>query len=177
QKAIEKFGEDKWWQTPAGLIGTGAYKMTQRTPKASMDFEAVPNWWGGSTGSLKKVHVDIVTDLASAVQKYEAGGYDLVGMANQPLGAEDALRFKNDATKAKQLTLFPAARSTWIGYNERKGPRKRIQQGKEGRRAVRLAINRDQLVDVRGANGALCIKATGGRMAKGPTPHLEDRAA
>ena len=135
QKTIEAKGDDKWWQTPDGLVGTGAYKMTQRTAKASMDFEPVANWWGGSTGSLKKVHVDIVTDLSSAVQKYEAGGYDLVGMSNQPLGAEDVLRFKSDPTKAKQLSLYAAARATWIGFNELKGPFKGIQEGKEGRRA------------------------------------------
>jgi ABC-type oligopeptide transport system substrate-binding subunit len=176
QKAIEANGEDKWWQTPQGLIGSGPFKMTQRSAKASMDFEAVPNWWGGSTGAIKKVHVDIVTDLSSAVQKYEAGGYDLVGMANQPLGAPDALRFKNNPTKAKELSLFTAARTTWIGFNELKGPFKGVQDGKEGRRAFSLAVNRDQMVDVACAKGLLCVKATGGVIAKGLKGYLGDNA-
>ncbi|MGH7763689.1 MAG: peptide ABC transporter substrate-binding protein, partial [Candidatus Dormibacteraceae bacterium] len=35
-----------WWTNPATAIGTGAYKMTAYTPKQSIDFAAVPNWWG-----------------------------------------------------------------------------------------------------------------------------------
>ncbi len=42
QKVIEAPGVDpvNWWQTPANLVGTGAYKLTAYTPKQSMTFTA-----------------------------------------------------------------------------------------------------------------------------------------
>ena len=49
QKVITAAGDDKWNNSASTLIGSGPFKMTQRTPKASMDFEAVKNWWGGDT--------------------------------------------------------------------------------------------------------------------------------
>ena len=42
EKVIEAAGVDpvNWWQTPADLVGTGAYKLTAYTPKQSMTFSA-----------------------------------------------------------------------------------------------------------------------------------------
>src|ERR1700680_2613053 len=70
---------DNWWTNPATAIGTGPYKMTARVPKQSVDFAAVPNWWGSPKPTLKNVHVDILGNANSAITAYEQGSYDLYG--------------------------------------------------------------------------------------------------
>jgi oligopeptide transport system substrate-binding protein len=122
QKVIQAAGEDVWWTKPETYIGSGPFKMTARTPKASMEFAPVSGWWGGSTGALKKIRVEIGIDQSSAVKKFEAGGYSMVGPANNPISPDDILRYKSDPTKSKLLSIFPGARSTWMGFNFTKGP-------------------------------------------------------
>lgn len=175
QKAVEATGQtkDTWWQSPQFLVGSGPFKMTARTPKASMDFEPVANWWGGSTGNLKKVHVDIGVDLPSQVQKFEVGGYDLVGMANDPPAQTDILRYKNDPTKSALVHIFPASRTTWLGFNYITGPFAGAD-GKAGRDAFSKAIDRAQLADVACAHTITCVPATGGFISKGLHGYLGD---
>jgi oligopeptide transport system substrate-binding protein len=187
QKVITSAGEDTWWTKPDTLIGTGPFKMTARTPKASMEFAPVANWWGGSTGALKAIKVEIGVDSASAVKKFESGGYSLVGMANNPPSPDDILRYKSDPTKQKLLNIYPAARTTWLGFNFTKGPfaPKVVtpgqptsglgsDAGKDGRTAFTEAIDRDQMVDVACVKGATCTKATGGIISKGLKGYLGD---
>ena len=61
-KAAGKEDDQNWASDPATAIGTGPFKMTARTPKQSTDFAPVPNWWGGSTGAITKVHIEIIAD-------------------------------------------------------------------------------------------------------------------
>jgi len=189
QKAITAAGEDVWWTKPATAVGAGPFKMTERTAKASMAFQPVANWWGGSTGALKNIKVEIGVDQASSVKKYEAGGYDLVGMANNPPSPDDILRYKGDPTKAKEENIYPAARTTWVNFNftgnSPFAPKAGItpgqptaglgqDDGKKGRNAFSLALDRDALVDVACAKGATCTKATGGLIAKGLKGYVGD---
>jgi oligopeptide transport system substrate-binding protein len=182
RKVIEAKGEDKWWTTPDGLIGAGPYKMTERTPKASMAFEQVSNWWGGSDrqGKLKKVKVDFGVDQSSSVKKYESGGYDIVGFAGIFPDPEDILRYKNDPAKSKQLTNKPLARTTWVGFNFTKGPFQGTpggnDPGKQGRIALNKAIDRSQMADVACSKGILCTPATGGYIAKGLKGYVGDNS-
>jgi oligopeptide transport system substrate-binding protein len=189
QKVIQSAGEDTWWTKPETLIGAGPFKMTARSPKASLEFAPVSSWWGGSTGALKKVKVEIGVDQSSAVKKFEAGGYGVVGPANNPPGPDDVLRYKSDPTKSKLLTIYPSARTSWLGFNETKGPFAvkpggvtpgqptsglGSDAGKDGRDAFSKAIDRDQMVDVACVKGAICSKATGGVIAKGLKGYLGD---
>jgi len=176
QKVIQAKGEDTWWTTPDGLIGTGPFKMTQRTPKASMDFEPVSNWWSGSTGSLTKVHIEIVKDQSSQVKKYESGGFDDVGSAYNYPDIDDMLRYRSDPVRSKQLTVKPFARSFWIAFNFKNGPFAGIDDGKLGRQAFSLAIDRNQLVDIACGHGLQCDPATGGVITKGLKGYLGDGA-
>ena len=175
QKAITAGGgDDKWFTDPANLIGTGQFKMTARTPKQSIDFAPVSNWYGGSTGVLKKVHIEIVADQKAQLTKYESGNYSLIGFANQGLTPEDVIRYNSDPVLKKQLTLQPAARTTWIGFNMKTGPFAGIDAGKDGRVAFSMAVDRDQLVDIACSKGTTCVKATGGVITKGLQGYLGD---
>jgi oligopeptide transport system substrate-binding protein len=167
-------GDDKWFSNPANLIGTGQFKLTARTAKQSLDFEAVPNWWGGSTGTLKKVHIEIIADQKAQLTKYESGNFSMIGYASQSLTPEDLIRYNSDPQLKKELTLKPLARTDWIGFNLKTGPFAGIDAGKAGRHAFSTAIDRAQLIDIACSKGLACISATGGVIAKGLQGYLGD---
>ena len=187
QKVISAAGDEHWTETPETYIGSGPFKMTQRTAKQSMDFAPVSNWWGGDTGKLTKVHIDIGVDPSSSVQKFESGGYELVGMANQAPGPDDVLRYKNDPTKSKLLNIYPGARTTAVGFNFVTGPfaskpgatpgddtTNPNDPGLAGRQAFSLAIDRNQLADIACAHAITCQPAFGGPITKGMKAYLGD---
>src|SRR5260370_654321 len=124
-----------------------------------------------STGTLTKLHIEIVADQKEQLTKYESNGYSLIGFANQSLTAEDVIRYNSDAQLKKQLTLQPSARTTWIGFNFCEGagkPSKNCTKGnpfagdagKLGREAFSLAVDRDQLVDIACSKGTAAGQAT-----------------
>ena len=185
--AAGKVTDSAWASDPSTAIGTGQFKMTAYTPKQSIDFAPVPNWYGGSTGSLTKVHIEIVADQKAQITKYESGGYSLIGFANQSLTPEDVIRYHSDSQLSKQLTLQPAARTTWIGFNmcDSSNPSNGCKgraaspfagdgNGKLYREAFSLAVDRDQLVDIACSKGTTCVKATGGVITKGLKGYLGD---
>jgi len=175
QKAITAGGgDDKWFTDTKTFIGSGQFRMTARTPKQSLDFEPVANWYGGSTGVLKKVHIEVIADQKAQVTKYESGNYSAIGPMNQSLTPEDVIRYNSDPVKKAQLTLAPQARTTWIGFNLKTGPFAGIDAGKAGRHAFSTAIDRDQLVDIACSKGTACFKATGGIITKGLSGYLGD---
>jgi oligopeptide transport system substrate-binding protein len=189
QKVIMAAGDDKWFGNYATYIGSGPFKMTARTAGQSMDFEPVKNWWGGDTGKLTKIHVDIGIDDISRVKKFESGGYELVGMANNGPGPDDVLRYKNDPVKSKLLTIYNGARTTGVGFNFVSGPfaskpgttpgQSTVNPndpGKDGRIAFSTAIDRAQLADIACAHAITCQVATGGPITKGFKGYLGDNA-
>jgi ABC-type oligopeptide transport system substrate-binding subunit len=191
QKVLKATGDEdseKWTLSPTTYVGTGPFKMTNRVPKQVMEFVPVSGWWGGSTGALKNIHVDIGVDQASQVKKFEAGGYNMIGMANQAPSPDDVLRYKNDPTKTKYLTLFAGARTTGVGFNFVNGPfadkpgatpgsptdTGSAGPGLPGRTAFSMAVDRKQLADVSCANSITCQAAYGGIITKGFKAYLGD---
>jgi len=184
--AAGKATESNWASDPSTAIGTGAFKMSARTPKQSIDFVNTPNWWAGSTGNITKVHIEIVADQKAQLTKYESNGYSLIGFANQSLTPEDVIRYNSDPQLKQQLTLQPAARTSWIGYNMCEGAGNPVPtctkaspfggdgKGKLLREAFSLAVDRDQLIDIACSKGTACVKATGGVITKGLKGYLGD---
>jgi oligopeptide transport system substrate-binding protein len=163
---------DNWWRNPATAIGSGPFKMTAYTPKQSVDFAAVDNWWGSPKPTLKKVHVDeSVTDASTAITKYEQGGYDVVGYGGYSnLPVADILRIKATSNESAQLVLHPKVRSYWVSFNmvsdasrPAKGPFT-LDQGdnaKNLRMAFALAVDKKKLVATV-CQDIVCTPATGG---------------
>lgn len=174
---------DNWWTNPQTSIGTGPFKMTGRVPKQSVDFQAVSNWWGSPKPTLKAVHVDVLNDASSAIQKWEQGGYDIYGYggySNAPVA--DILRIQGNAQEKNELLLHPKVRTTWISFNmvsdnsrKAKGPFTLAagQSGHDLRMAFALAIDKSKLVQVVCQN-IVCTAATGGLITKGLTGYLGD---
>ncbi len=187
KKVIDAAGDEHWTEQASTYIGSGPFKMTARVPKQSMDFAPVKNWWGGDTGKLTAIHVDIGIDDVSRVKKFESGGYENVGMANSAPGPDDVLRYKNDPVKGKLLNVYNGARTTAFGFNFVTGPfaskpgatpgadtTNASDPGLDGRRAFSMAIDRAQLADIACAHAITCQPAYGGPITKGFKGYLGD---
>ncbi len=176
---------DNWWTNPATAIGTGAYKMTSRVPKASVDFAAVPNWWGSPKPTVTKIHIDIIPDASTAIAKYEQGGYDLYGFGGYS-GAPvaDVLRIQGTPSEKAQLLIQPKVRTTWLTFNLvsdskrlAKGPFT-LDQGQSAhdlRLAFALAVDKEALARIV-CKDILCKPATGGIITKGLLGYLGEGA-
>ena len=163
---------DNWWANPATSIGTGPFKMTARVPKQSVDFEAVPNWWGSPKPTLTKVHLDVsVTDPSTAITKYEQGGYDIVGYGGySSLPVADILRVQSTSSEKSQLVLHPKVRSYWVSFNMVHDAKRTAggpfllsdgQSAHDLRLAFALAVDKAKLVSVV-CQSIVCTAATGG---------------
>jgi len=175
QNVVKSAGEDLWYTKPETLVGSGPFRLTARQVGASLDFEPVAGWYAGSTGALKHVHVEVLTDAAVQLQKYESGIFSLIGYGRQSLTPDTAVKYLTDAKLKDQLHVVPAAVTYWVGFNLRTGPFAG-DAGKAGRHAFSTAIDRKALVQAVCSGGTTCIEATGGVISKGLAGYLGDGA-
>ncbi|HYL08033.1 MAG TPA: peptide ABC transporter substrate-binding protein [Candidatus Udaeobacter sp.] len=174
QKVIASAGEDAWSTSADTLIGSGPFRMTARVPGQSIDFAPVAAWYGGKTGALTRVHVDVVADTAAQVTQYESGVYSLIGYGRQGLSPAAATRYTSDPKLKSQLTLVTLGVSYWIGFNLKSGPFAGIDTGQAGRHAFSEAIDRAALEAALCNQGTTCTVATGGVISKGLQGYLGD---
>jgi oligopeptide transport system substrate-binding protein len=172
-----------WWATPATAVGTGPYKLVARTPKQSLQFDAVDNWWGSPQPTVKHVKIDVIGDMAQGVAKFEQGGYDLIGYGGMgsDIPIDDVLRIQKDPTETKLLHFVNKVRTIWVQFNFVKAgsPFKGdLESGPahDLRLAFSLSIDRTQMVSVACAGGITCSAATGGLITKGLKGYLGDNA-
>lgn len=178
-----KTDPDNWWTKPATLIGTGAFKMTAYTPKQSVDFGAVDNWWGSPKPTLKNIHIDILGNAESAITAYEQGSYDIYGYGGYSNAPVDAiLRIQGTANEKDQLILHNKVRTYWVSFNmvsdssrPAKGPFTLDggQSAHDLRLAFALAVDKTKLASVVCSN-IVCSPATGGLISKGLAGYLGD---
>jgi oligopeptide transport system substrate-binding protein len=174
QKVITAAGDALWFTKPDTLVGSGPFHMTARKAGQSMDFEPVTGWYGGKTGSLTHVHVEVVPDTSAQVAQYEAGVFTLIGYGRQPLSPDAATRYTTDPKLKSQLALVPAGTSFWIGFNFRSGPFAGINAGRPGRHAFATAIDREALAAAVCNQKTTCLAAAGGVISKGLRGYLGD---
>ncbi len=175
QKVVSSAGDDVWFTQPGSLIGSGPFKLTAHAPGQSLDFAPVAHWYGGSTGALKRVHVEVAPDAATQLSKYESGVFSVIGYGRQSLTSETAARYQTDAKLRDQLMVVPAGVTFWVGFNMANGPFAG-DAGKAGRHAFATAIDRKALVDAVCSAGTTCMAATGGVLSKGLAGYLGDGA-
>jgi len=176
QKVITAAGEDAWTTKPETLVGSGPFRMTARVPGQSIDFQPVTPWYGGATGKLTRVHVEVVADGNTQVAQYESGVFSLVGYGRQGLPPAAATRYTSDATLKGQLQLVPLGLTFWVGFNLRTGPFAGIDAGKAGRHAFSLAIDRAVLVDAVCNQKTACVSATAPTPMRSSTRQLPKRS-
>jgi ABC-type transport system substrate-binding protein len=124
QKAIEAPGVDpvNWWQTPANLVGAGAYKLTSYVPKQSMTFSVVPNWWGSPTPTIKTINIDIKdpSTAPTTVDAFFQKGYDIIGYGGDSalIPLANILAIQNNSREKPDLLTQPKGRTTWVSFAE-----------------------------------------------------------
>jgi oligopeptide transport system substrate-binding protein len=178
QKVVASKGEDTWWTTPEGLVGTGPFRLTARVKGKSLEFEPVANWWRGSAGRLKQVHVEVVRGQAVAESRYRAGEFDIVGYTPY----DDDFRQVTDSTiqtyRADRRLKGELHMRPWLGTSNlrfRSEGRLATDAEVQMRRALSLALDRDRLAAIC-FGGAQCVPATGGLITKGLAGYLGDGA-
>jgi len=174
RQVIASAGDSVWFTKPDTLVGSGPFRLTARIPGQSMDFQPVAGWYGGKTGALTRVHVDVTADAAAQVAQYESGVFSLIGYGRQPLAPAAATRYTSDPKLKDQLTLVPAGTTFWIGFNLKSGPFASLDGGRAGRRAFSEAIDRRALADAVCNQKTTCVAATGGVISKGLQGYLGD---
>ena len=165
-----------WFTNPQTLIGSGPFRMTAHSAGQVLDFEPVPQWYGGSTGRITHVHIDVIADQSVQISRYESGLYSLIGYARQGLPPTAAVRYTTDPKLRSQLQLIPAGLTFWAGFNLSKGPFAGIASGLAGRHAFSTAIDRNALAAAVCNQGTACVPATGGLISKGLVGYLSDGA-
>jgi oligopeptide transport system substrate-binding protein len=174
QKVISVAGDNVWFTSPDTLIGSGPFRMTARSAGLSLDFEPVPKWYGGSTGAITHVHIDVLPDQAAQLSGYESGVYSLIGYGRQSLSPAAAVRYTSDSKLKSQLQLIPSGTTYWIGFNIAKGPFSSVPGGRAPRDAFSAAIDRNALAAAVCNHGTTCTAATGGLISKGLAGYLGD---
>jgi len=175
-KVIASTGDNVWFTNPQTLIGSGPFRMTSRSAGQALDFEPVPQWYGGSTGRITHVHIDVVADQSVQISRYESGSYSLIGYARQGLPPTAAVRYTTDPKLRSQLQLIPAGVTFWAGFNMSKGPFAGLANGLAGRQAFSTAIDRNALAAAVCNQGTACVPATGGLVSRGLVGYLGDGA-
>lgn len=174
RKVIATAGEDTWFTKPETFIGSGPFRMTARAAGQSLDFQPVPAWYGGKTGALQRIHIDVLTDQQAQISRYESGAYSLIGYGRQSLAPAAAVHYSTDVKLSSQLQLIPAGLTYWIGFDIKAGPFAGIDTGRAGRHAFSTAIDRKALADALCSQGTTCTPATGGLISKGLVGYLGD---
>jgi oligopeptide transport system substrate-binding protein len=178
QQVVAAKGEETWWTTPEGLIGTGPFRMTNRDQGKSLDFEPVANWWYGSTGRLKRIHVEVIGDQATAESRYRAGGVDIVGYTPEDVGTqvsdETIKSFRADSHLNGELRVRPWLMTAHLGF--RREGRMGTDADVQVRRALSLALDRNKLSSICFGGTQQCAPATGGLITKGLAGYLGDGA-
>ena len=175
QKVVTAAGDDVWYTKPDTLVGSGPFKLAARQVGQSLDFTPVAGWYGGSTGALKHVHVEVQPDPDQQVSKYQSGVYSLVGYGRDAVTSATAVTYLTDPKRRADLVLEPAGVTYWMGFNLASGPFAG-DAGKAGRHAFSTAIDRKALVDAVCSGGTSCTEATGGVVSKGLAGYLGDGA-
>jgi oligopeptide transport system substrate-binding protein len=179
KNVIKAQGEEVWWTTPEGLIGTGPFKLTSRTPGLNMMFSAVPAWWGDREPTLKHVELDVVPDIGDRWKGYAEGRFDLLGFGTSRLGTKDAAEvagMRADRAHRGEIHTWSYGRTDWLGFNLQSGPFSGNEAGRALRLAFSQAIDRQKLAQAVCDDGTVCSPATGGLIPKGLDGYLGDGA-
>jgi oligopeptide transport system substrate-binding protein len=184
-KAIAANGEATWWNSPDGLVGTGPFRLTARTTNESLVFTPVPHWWGGTTGELTRVELQVLPLGASQWQAYRSSKVDVLGFATPASAAglpeltsslgPQLESLASDPVHRAEIHTWPFGHTDWVGFNFQAGPFSG-SQGRDFRQAFSQAIDRSALARAVCQNGWICTPATGGLITKGLQGYLGDRA-
>ncbi|HKW73357.1 MAG TPA: peptide ABC transporter substrate-binding protein [Candidatus Dormibacteraeota bacterium] len=179
---VVKGDVEGWWGKPETFAGTGAYKLSARAAGKSLDFVALPDWWGRPRPTLTRVHLDVVSDPQTALTIYERGGFDLFGYAEYSPAPNDVVRIQATPAEKRQLSLQVRNKTYFVTFNMVADARRpaggpfTLDLGKASndmRLAFATSVDRVKLAkDI--CSDVTCVAATGGVIPKGLLGYLGD---
>lgn len=142
QTCIETHGSPNWTR-PENVVTNGAYRLQFRRIRDRIRLVKNPDYWDAENVALEVIDALAINSLTTAFNMYETGQIDWSTKA-PPLIARELLKAdppRNDFNPASQLgTYYYLINVTRKPYDD---PRVR--------RALALAIDRDQIIETAGA--------------------------
>jgi oligopeptide transport system substrate-binding protein len=185
QKAITAYGAASWWTNPAGLVGTGPFRLSATVPRGTFVFTPIAHWWRGSTGDLTRIELHVLSNAASQWQAYRTGDIDIIGfgipesqtgvpeLASSQTPELESLR--SDPKHRGEIHSWTVGRTEWVGFDFQSGPFSR-RDASDLRQAFSQALDRSALARAACEHGWMCTPATGGLIAKGLQGYLGESA-
>ncbi|TCP55613.1 oligopeptide transport system substrate-binding protein [Tumebacillus sp. BK434] len=145
QKFVEEKG-DKYGTSFDTILSNGPFKMTAWEHDTSVTLEKNADYWDASKVALGTVNYQVIKDSTAAVNMYEAGQLDRVGLVRDHVD-----RYKDSA----EYSLKPELTNGYIIFN----PAIKGLDNAKIRTAITWAIDRDMYADIVYHNGT--VGATG----------------
>ncbi|MBV9601479.1 MAG: ABC transporter substrate-binding protein [Chloroflexi bacterium] len=133
---FESVGQDAFRAKP---VGSGPYKFSSYVPKASMDFDANPDYWGPTKPQWAHITETLVPEEATRVAQLQRGDVDIIGN----LSFDRLTELKNSGFRLQEVGLPTLANISYPGTWLTTGPTSDIRV----RQAMSYAINRQELSD------------------------------
>lgn len=147
QKIISKNAVETIGGEAGATVGTGPFKMKARETGVSWTIERNDNYWG-ELPVTKEITFLVITDASARALTLKAGDVDAIFEAN----ASDIVSFLAD----NNYNVYKAENSAnvYLGFNCGNGS---VAENEIVRRAVAMAINRDDIVNACYENGACAL--------------------
>lgn len=145
KKFIEEKG-DKYGTSADTILSNGPFKMAAWEHDTSVNLEKNADYWDATNVALEQVNYQVIKDSTAAVNMYEAGQIDRVGLVRDHVD-----RYKD----TPEFSLKPELTNGYIIFN----PAVKGLDNAKIRTAMTWAIDRDMYADIVYHNGT--VGATG----------------
>jgi oligopeptide transport system substrate-binding protein len=133
---VEKY-KDKWTQSPDSYISNGPFKMSKWEHNSQIVFVKNDKYWDKDNITLKEIDWTLMSEQDAALNAFQSGEID----ASYDLVPPEEL--KNLQSQGK-LKILDKLGTYYLDLNIKKAPLDNIKV----RKALNLAIDRQQIVDV-----------------------------
>lgn len=127
----------KWASEPDKYVSSGPFKMVSWEHNQKIVMEKNPNYWDAASVKLSKLEVYLIDNTETATNMFKTGQLDF--QDDVPVQELAALK----ASNSKELVIAPDTSCYFYRFNVTKKP----FDNPKVRRALTLAINRQELVD------------------------------
>lgn len=158
---IEEVGDEEFNLKP---VGTGPFRVTSYEPKTALKMEAYEDFWGGDV-KLSELEFRFITEPATAVAELQAGRVDLVIPPTIPISMIPTI----EADDNIELVTTPGPTVVSLRYNTRDG----ITADENVRKALIMAVDRDEIVEEILGGQAEVIASLQGSLSFGYDPDLK----
>jgi oligopeptide transport system substrate-binding protein len=138
---------DAYASNSENLLYNGPFTLTNWDGTGlTWTMEKNPEYWDAETVKLDKINVDVVKESGTGVNLYTSGEKDRAG-----LSGEYAMQYADDPEVVRELepTVF------YLKYNQERNGKETPLANVNIRKAISMAYNKQDLVDVVLANGSL----------------------